>query len=284
MSAEHSPTFRRRLLARELRKLRAERNMTTAQVAEAMDVGQPWISRIETGTRGIQIKDLKYLLDVYDVLDGEYRDNLLTLAREARQRGWWHAYRDVLPPRYAEYIGLEAEAAEILKFEALSVPGLLQTEDYARSMMLDGFTEITESEIERRIEVRMARQSILTGERPPRLWVIIDEAVLRRCVGGHTVMREQLNQMIEVAKLPKVTIQVIPFGSGAHPGTAGSFAIIRFAEATDPIPYIETIAGDLYLERQSEVETCTLSWSFLTAKAISPQQSLAMIADVAKEY
>jgi transcriptional regulator with XRE-family HTH domain len=264
--------------------LRAERAMTTAQVAECMDVRQPWISRIETGTRGIQIKDLKHLLDVYEVAAGEYRDKLLTLAREARQRGWWHAYRDVLPPRYAEYIGLEAEATEILKFEALSVPGLLQTEDYARSMMLDGFTEITEGEIERRIEVRMARQSILTGERPPRLWVVVDEAVLRRRVGSRTVMRDQLDHVIEVAKLPKVTIQVIPFDSGAHPGTAGSFTIIRFAEAADPIPYIETIAGDLYLEKQNEIDTCTLSWSFLTAKAIGPQQSLSVIADVAKEY
>ncbi|MCW2915786.1 MAG: Transcriptional regulator, y4mF family [Actinomycetia bacterium] len=284
MPGEHSPTFRRRLLARELRKLRNERELTTAQVAELMDVRQPWISRIETGTRGIQIKDLKQLLGVYEVPCGEYRDKLLDFAREARQRGWWHAYRDVLPPRYAEYIGLEAEAAEIHNFEGLSVPGLLQTEDYAHSMFQGGLTEISESEIDRRVEVRMARQALLTKDNPPRLWAIMDEAALRRCVGGSAVMRAQLLHIIEVAKLPRVTVQILPLSAGAHPGTAGSFAIVRFAESADPVPYIETIAGDLYLEKQDEVRTCTLAWSFLTAKAIDPQESLALIAEVAKEY
>lgn len=284
MPAEHSPTFRRRLLARELRKLRTDRGLTTAQVAERMEVGQPWISRIETGTRGIQVKDLRQLLDLYQVPEGEYRQKLIGLARDARQRGWWHAYRDVLPPRYAEYIGLEAEAAEIHNFEALSVAGLLQTEDYAHAMFREGLTEISESEIDRRVEVRMARQTLLTRDDPPRLWVVMDEAALRRCVGGPEVMRAQLLRIIEVAKLPRVTVQVIPLAAGAHPGTAGSFAIVKFAESADPVPYIETIAGDLYLEKPAEVQTCTLAWSFLTAKAISPQESLALIAEVAKEY
>lgn len=284
MPAEHSPTFRRRLLAHELRKLRTSRGLTTSKVADLMEVRQPWISRIETATRGIQVKDLRQLLDLYEVPQGEYRDKLISLAREARQRGWWHAYRDVLPPQYAEYIGLEAEAAEIHNFEALSVPGLLQIEDYARAMFLEGLTEISESEIDRRVEVRMARQAFLTRDDQPRLWVAMDEAALRRRVGGPAVMRAQLLHIIEAAKLPRVTVQIIPFAAGAHPGTAGSFAIIRFAESADPVPYIETVAGDLYLERATEVHSCTLSWSFLTAKAISPQESLALIADIAKEY
>jgi transcriptional regulator with XRE-family HTH domain len=283
VSTEHSPTFRRRLLARELRKLRNERRLTTAQVAALMDVGQPWISRIETGTRGIQIKDLKMLLDVYEVPAGEYREKLISLAREARQRGWWHDYRDVLQSSYAEYIGLEAEAAEINNFEPSAVPGLLQTAAYARAMILGGLSEIGESEVERRVEVRMARQAILTRDDPPRLWFIVDEAALRRRVGGREVMREQLAHLIEVAKLPKVTIQVIPLDAGAYPGTAGSFAIIRFAESADPVPYIETVAGDLYVEKLDEIEACTLVWAFLTAKAIGPQESIAMIADIMKE-
>jgi transcriptional regulator with XRE-family HTH domain len=283
MPAQHSPTFRRRLLAGELRKLRNDRNLTTARVAELMDVQQPWISRIETSTRGIQIKDLKRLLDVYEVPAGEHREKLIALAQEARQRGWWHAYRDVLPPRYAEYIGLEAEADEIHNFEPLSVPGLLQTEGYARAIIEGGLTEISQSEIDRRVEVRMARQQLLTKEDPPRLWMVMDEAAIRRRVGGPTVMREQLVKIIDIAKLPRATVQVIPFDAGAHPGTAGSFAIVRFSESADPVPYIETVAGDLYLERPTEVQTCTLTWSYLTAKALGPQESVAMIAEAAKE-
>ena len=284
MPEEPSPTFRRRLLARELRKLRNERGLTNAQVADGMDVRQPWISRIETGVRGIQVKDLKRLLDLYGVEPGDYRDKLVSLAREARQRGWWHAYRDVLPPRYAEYIGLETEADEICNFEPLSVPGLLQTEDYARAMIAGGLGEMTESEVERRVEVRVARQSIMTKSPPPRLWFIIDEAALRREVGGGPVMRAQLLHILDQAKLPRVKVQVLPLTAGAHPGTAGSFAVIRFAQATDPVPYIETIAGDLYLERPEEIKTCSLAWSFLTAKAIGPDESLALIAKVAEEY
>lgn len=284
MPEEHSPTFRRRLLARELRKLRSERGLTNQQVAEGMDVRQPWISRIETGARGIQVKDLKRLLDLYGVEPGDYRDKLVSLAREARQRGWWHAYRDVLPPRYAEYIGLEAEADEIHNFEPLSVPGLLQTEDYARSMIAGGLGEMTESEVERRVEVRTARQSIMSKNPPPRLWFVIDEAALHRQVGGRAVMRTQLRHILVQAKLPRVKVQVLPLAAGAHPGTAGSFAIIRFAETSDPVPYIETIAGDLYLERPEEIRTCNLAWSFLTAKAIGPEESLALIAKVAEEY
>ncbi|MFD0903024.1 helix-turn-helix domain-containing protein [Actinomadura sediminis] len=283
MSREHSPTFRRRLLARELRKIRHDRQLTNAQVAEAMDVRQPWISRIETGARGIQVKDLKRLLDVYGVEPGDYRDKLIGLAKEARQRGWWHAYRDVLPPQYAEYIGLEAEASEVLNFEPLSVPGLLQTADYARAMMSGTLTEMSEEEIERRVEVRMARQTLLTETPSPRLWFIIDEAALRRLVGGPEVMRAQLRHILDRAKLPRVKVQVLPLAAGAHPGTAGSFAIIRFAETSEPIPYIETIAGDLYLEKPEEIRTCNLAWSFLTAKAIGPAESLDLISRVAEE-
>jgi transcriptional regulator with XRE-family HTH domain len=286
MPSEHSATFQRHLLGRELRRLREAASMTSEDVARQMELSSiSWAGRIEKGERGIQIRDLRRLLDLYGVTDGERREELLELARGAKKPNWWDGYKRFLPPTYAKYIGLEAGAAEIHIFQPLSVPGLLQTTAYARAQYENRLSEIEDEEVERRVEVRIKRQEILDKAEPPRLWAIIDEAALLRQVGGPEVMREQLNHMLKMARRKRITIQVLPFVLGAHPGTASSMNIIEFADKrTDPVPYIETVAGELYLQKKVDIETCTLTWQYLSAKAASPEDSIKIIRTRAKEY
>jgi Domain of unknown function (DUF5753) len=191
---------------------------------------------------------VRALLELYGVT-GPERNGLIQLARDARQPGWWHSFRDVLPNPYEVYIGLEAGAAAIRNFEPVVVPGLLQTEDYARAAFRNGPRELDRDDVERRVEVRMARQKILTRADRPRLWAVIDEAVIRRVVGGPEVMRGQLRHLIDGAGQGRTTIQVVPYSAGAHAGTTGPFVILQFPEPTDPaVVYVETLAGDIYLD------------------------------------
>ena len=286
MPSEHSATFQRHLLGRELKRLREAASMTTEDVAREMELASiSWAGRIEKGTRGIQIRDLRRLLDLYGVTDEERRGELLELARGAKKPNWWDGYRKFLPPTYAKYIGLEAGATEIHDFQPLSIPGLLQTEQYARAQYENRLTEISDEEVERRVEVRMRRQSVLDAHEPPRLWAIVDEAALLRQVGGPEVMREQLAHLVKMSRRKRVTIQILPFRLGAHPGTASSLIIIEFADKrTDPVPYVETVAGDLYLQKKSDIDTCTLTWQYLSAKAASPEDSIKIIKARAEEY
>jgi len=213
---------------------------------------------------------------------GAERDGLIQLTREARQPGWWHSFRDVLPNPYEVYIGLEAGAASIRNFEPVVVPGLLQTEDYARATFRNGPRELDHDEVERRVEVRMARQEILSREDRPRLWAVIDEAVIHRLVGGVSVMRGQLRYLAEAAEQGKTTIQVVPYRAGAHAGTTGPFVILDYAEASDPdVVYVETLAGDIYLEERSDVNRYTLAFDRLVAAALHPDESVQLIGRLA---
>jgi hypothetical protein len=221
------------------------------------------------------------LLELYGVT-GPERDGLIQLTREARQPGWWHSFRDVLPNPYEVYIGLEAGAASIRNFEPIVVPGLLQTADYARETFRNGPIELDPEEVERLLEVRLARQQILTRDDRPRLWAVIDEAVIHRAVGGPEVMRGQLQHLADAARQGKTTVQVVPYRAGAHAGTTGPFVILDYAEVNDPaVVYVETLAGDIYLEERSDVDRYTLAFDRLVAAALHPDDSVQLIEHLA---
>ena len=278
---EQNPTLRARRLALELLRRREAAGLTREEAARQLEWSTSTIFRIETGRSRPQPGNVRVLLELYGV-SGPERDGLIRLAREARQPGWWHSFRDVLPNPYEVFIGLEAGAASIRNFEPVVVPGLLQTEEYARQMSRGGPRELDRDDIERRVQVRMERQRILGREDRPRLWAVIDEAVIRRVVGSPEVMREQLRHVIECAEQGKTTLQVVPFSAGAHAGTTGPFVIIDFPEPTDPaVVYVETLAGDLYLEERADVDRYTLAFDWLLAVALYSDDSMRLVQQAA---
>jgi transcriptional regulator with XRE-family HTH domain len=264
--------------------LREERELTIEQLIEL--AGGDWsastISRWETGDRRIRPIDLRVLLDIYEV-QGEQREALLTLAREARQKGWWHSHAAAIPGWFEVFIGLESEAASIRVYEAELVHGLLQTPDYYRAFLRAAPAAATRDEIERMIAVRTARQERLTGDEPPEYWAVFNEAVIRRAVGGDETMRAQLEHVVEMAALPHVQVQVLPYGAGAHPAMDGSFKILGFPDDDPSVVYLENQTGSLYLETTPEIERYTLMFHHLIAKALDPDESRALIAKVAAE-
>jgi transcriptional regulator with XRE-family HTH domain len=277
-----NPTLRGRRLAMELLRRREATGMSREEVARQLEWSTSTIFRIETGRSRPQPGNVRTLLELYGVTGAE-RDGLIQLTREARQPGWWHSFRDVLPNPYEVYIGLEAGAASIRNFEPVVVPGLLQTADYAREIFRNGPRELEREDVERRVEVRLARQEILGREDRPRLWAVIDEAVIHRVVGSVSVMREQLRHLVESAQKGKTTIQVVPYRAGAHAGTIGAFVILDFPEATDPdVVYVETLAGDMYLEERSDVNRYTLAFERLLAASLHPDDSVQLIERLAR--
>jgi Domain of unknown function (DUF5753)/Helix-turn-helix domain len=278
-----SPTLRRRRLSAELRTLRADAGLTAVEVDRQLDWTEGKLARMERGVwQRPSPHDIERLLDLYEVTDERHRHHLITLARQGRARGWWHPYREMLSERYSTYIGLEAEAASVLAFEGLMIPGLLQTDDYARALLLGGPSELGQDEIDKRVEIRTARQQLLLREQDPlRLVAVMDEAVLHRLVGGSDIMREQLRRLLELAELPKVTLQVLPYGIGAHPGTGGPFTILEFPEPQDPdAVYVENIAGELLVEDPQDVARFKLAFQRLGGVALNPTDSIAMIRDL----
>jgi len=286
MPVRPSPTVRGRRLRYELRRLREERGLTIEQVSELSsgDLRPPTISRWETGERRIRPTDLRVLLDIYQV-QAEQREVLLALAREARERGWWQSYSSAAVPEWFQvYVGLEAEAAFVHEYSAELVPGLLQTADYYRAFMQASPPAGNEDEIERLITVRTRRQERLTSDDSMTLWAVLNEAVIRRVVGGAATMRAQLQHVAEMAKLTNVSVQVLPYRAGAHPAMDGSFIVLGFPEASDPdVVYLESQAGSLYLEEPSPVRRYTLMFDHLIAKALDPDESRRLIAQVAEE-
>jgi transcriptional regulator with XRE-family HTH domain len=283
MPPRPSPTVRRRRLRYELRRLRAEHGLTIEQVQEASggDIKAPSISRWENGERSIRPADLRLLLDIYDI-HGDQREALLTLARQARERGWWQSYASAIPEWFQVYLGLEAEASLIREYAAELVPGLLQTASYASAFLHAPPAPAAEDELTRRITVRMARQERLTGEDPPEYWTVLNEAVIRRPVGGPEVMREQLARLAELAALPHVNIQILPFAAAEHAAMEGSFSTLGFPEPGDPgVVYMDSKAGSLYLEQPAEIDHYARMFSHLVAKALDPDQSRRMITQAA---
>ncbi|WP_217206561.1 helix-turn-helix transcriptional regulator [Streptomyces sp. AC550_RSS872] len=283
MASNVNPTVRRRRLGQELRRLRELKGMTAEEVAERLLVSQSKISRLENGRRSISQRDVRDLCGVYEVEDHRIVDSLMQMAKDSRQQGWWHTFGDI---PYSVYIGLETDAASLRVYDPQVVPGLLQTKQYAEALIAGALPETASTEIEKRVQVRMRRQErISTEENPLRLWTVLDEAALRRVVGNRSLMRDQLEQLVEQSQLPHVTVQVIPFDMGAHPGLNGQYAILEFPDAADSsVVYIEGVTSDLYLEKANDVQKYSVMYEHLRAQALNVDQSRQFIADIAKEY
>jgi transcriptional regulator with XRE-family HTH domain len=285
MPARSSPTVKRRRLAAELRRYREAAGLTIDEVAERLEWSTAKISRAENARVTVLPRDVKFLLSTYGLSDhDDVWDVLLTLARESRQRGWWQQYGEAIPGWFEVYVGLEAEAATVHGYDPEFVPGLLQTEEYARAIHRAALVNATDDEIEQRVKVRMARQRLLTSDDAPQIWLILNEAVIRREVGGRAVMREQLERLTEASKLTNITLQVVPFDAGAHPAMDGGFSLLGFPEPADPnIVYIEYHTGALYLEKTQEVTRYTMAFDHLRASALPVAASRALIARVARD-
>jgi len=278
-----NPTVRRRRLGQELRRLRELKGMTAEEVAERLLVSQSKISRLENGRRSISQRDVRDLCGVYEVEDHRIVDSLMQMAKDSRQQGWWHSFGDI---PYSVYIGLETDAASLRVYDPQVVPGLLQTRQYAEALIAGALPETAAADIEKRVQVRLRRQERITApENPLRLWTVMDEAALRRVVGNRSLMRDQLEHLVEQSQLPHVTVQVIPFDMGAHPGLNGQYAILEFPDAADSsVVYIEGVTSDLYLEKANDVQKYSVMYEHLRAQALNPDQSRQFIADIAKEY
>jgi transcriptional regulator with XRE-family HTH domain len=283
MGTEHSPTVRRRRLALELRRLREAARLTCEEVAEHLECSASKISRVETGRVSVSPRDVRDMLELYGVA-AEQRESLVQLARDSRQKGWWHAYSDTMQPQMATYIGLESAASEIRIYEVSLIPGLLQTEDYARAVIRAGMVNSPAEDIERRVSLLMARQPAVVRDDPPKVWAVLDEAALRRRVGGSGLMRLQLEHLLAQAALPNVAVQVIPFAGGAHPAMGRPFIILVFPERVDTdVVYLEDLTSALYLEDVAEVDRYNVFFNHLRATALSFDDSAALITSVLKE-
>jgi transcriptional regulator with XRE-family HTH domain len=277
----HSPTVRRRRLAAELRRLRDRARLTIDDVAEKLECSSSKISRIETGHVGVNPKDARALLRLYGVTDDQL-EALVQLSKEASRKGWWHAYNEVFT---GAFVGLEAEASSLRAYQALLVPGLVQTRDYMRAVIQSARPGASAAEVEKRVKARLARQQLLTDADPPRFWAVMDEAVLCRSVGGAAVMHAQLDALAERATLPHVTLQVLPFAAGAHAGMEGPFLILGFPEPADPdVVYVDNTTAGIYVEDPAEVLRYTLMFDHLRAAALSPDETLTKIVDTADRF
>jgi transcriptional regulator with XRE-family HTH domain len=271
-----SPTALRILLGARLRRLREARQMTPEEAGYVIRASHSKISRLETGRVSFKDRDIVDLLTLYGVTDEAQREELRGLASRANRPGWWHDYADMLASWFEDYLGLEEAAVQIRTYEAQFVPGLLQTEDYASAVILLEYSN--PKEISRRVSLRLARQAILSGPDPTSLWAALDEAVLRRPIGGVRAMRAQLTHLIEMAQQPNVTIQILPFTTGGHAAAGGSFSVLHFAE--DDLPdmvYLEQLSSAQYLDRQDVVGTYIEVLDRLRVEAATPADSLKML-------
>lgn len=276
-----SPTIRARRLRRELRRLRDRTGHTADGVAKTLGWHRSKVIRFELGHTRVMPKDMQALLDLYGAT-AEERASLTALLRQSRQKGWWSAYGDVLPD---DYVGFEAEAASISTFECLYVPGLLQTEEYVRAIVKAGRCIADQDEVDRVVAARLARKALLSRDEPPLLWVVLDEAVLRRVVGGPKVMRGQLRRLAEACELSTMEIQILPFGSGAHAAMGGAFTLLDYADAfLDPtVVYLSNDTSTLLLEEDRQVARYRLMFDHVRAKALDPDRSADFVAQVVAE-
>jgi transcriptional regulator with XRE-family HTH domain len=283
MAGTPNPTVKRKRLGIELRRLREEAGLTCEQVGDQLGYSGTRISRIETGKISAKPGDVHELLEVYGVI-GPAADALVQLARDARKKGWWHTYGMNLPEWFQAYVGFEAEAATFRDFQPLYIPGLLQTEDYARAVLQAAPVPGTPEEIDRQVTVRMARQGILASGSPPELWFVISETALRVHVGSPEVMRAQLEHLAQLAERPNVTIQILPFAAAAHVNPITGFRLLGFPDPKDPtVVYIEHLTGALFLEREDEIRRYTVVFDHLRAEALGKGASVDLIRRTAGE-
>ncbi|MEV0402281.1 helix-turn-helix transcriptional regulator [Actinoallomurus sp. NPDC050550] len=278
MQSRRRPTLRLRRLAAEMRRRREEAGLTQDEVFEQTSINPATLYRVENAISRPQLRTLRALLDLYGVND-ERTAYLLTLLRESDQRGWLETIGIDLPERLTTYVEFEDEARIVWNYQPSFVPGLLQTEAYARAIVHGLMPEASRAAVDSRVAVRMHRQRLLTRENPLRFWTIMSEGALRHRVGGSDVMREQMTRILEAADAPNVTMQVIPFDAGAHPGMLGSFAVLRFGQEDLPdVVYVDSMAGDLFLDQSADVERCASTFEYLRAVALSPEASAAFVA------
>jgi len=275
---------RRILLGSQLRRLREAKGITREDAGYTIRASESKISRMELGRVSFKERDVTDLLSLYGVEDETERSALLSLVREANQAGWWHSFSDAMPNWFQTYVGLEEASALIRLYEVQFVPGLLQTEDYMRSLMTLNRPNLDRGEVDRRINVRMHRQKLIEDAEGPRLWAIVDEAALRRPVGGPTVMRAQIQRLIEAADMPNVILQVMPFRFGGHAAESGAFTILRFPEQDLPdVVYLEQLTSALYLDKRDDVDQYLQVMERLSVDSQTPGSSVELLSEMLKE-
>jgi Domain of unknown function (DUF5753)/Helix-turn-helix domain len=279
--ARGGPTVLRIMLGTQLRRLREASDITPDQAGYEIRGSRSKISRLEHGRVGFKERDVEDLLTLYGMTDPQVRAGMLALARRANTPGWWARYHDIIPDWLEPYLGLETAASLIRCFELQFVHGLFQTEDYARAVTALGFGPRAADEVERRVRLRMQRQEVLTSPDPPRVWFVIDEAALRRPIGGRPVMRAQMKHLLDVASLPHITLQVVPFQHGGHAGAGGAFTILRFAAPDLPdVVYLEQLTSALYLDDRKDVDHYLEVMNRLSAEAHTPAATTRFLKEI----
>ncbi|MBC9718456.1 helix-turn-helix domain-containing protein [Streptomyces sp. TRM66268-LWL] len=283
MAAASGPTVRGRQLGSELRRLREQAGKKIEDVAEHLECSMSKISRVETGKAPIKARDVRDLLHWFGVEDEAQVEAVMQIHKDAQQQGWWAHYEEVLPSGMATYAGLESDARILRSYEPIFVHGLLQTEDYAKAVI--GAVRPSElEEIERLVRFRKERQERLTSKSNPLdLWVVVEEAALRRPVGGKEAMRAQIEYLIEQVALPNVTMQIMPTAKGAHIAMAGTFSLLEFEPQTPTVVYVDSIAGNVYLEKERDVRKFIQTFDLVRAAAPDPQETPAILEDLAEE-
>jgi hypothetical protein len=274
----------RMMLGSQLRRFREAAGITPDAAGWHIRSSRSKISRMENGRVGFKDRDVRDLLMLYGVTDSQVTSAMLALAGQAQTQEWWAQFGDILPSWFEPYLGLEASASRIRSFDLQFVHGLFQTGAYARAVTTIGRRGVSPDELDRRVAVRMKRQELLTAAKPPRVWSVVDEAALRRPVGGVTVMRAQLRWLAEVAELPNVTLQVVPFAAGGHDAAGGSFTILRFTEPAVPdVVYIEQLTGAIYLEKPAATDHYLDIMNRLSATSLSPAQTIPFLENLSRE-
>ncbi|WP_144123746.1 helix-turn-helix domain-containing protein [Catellatospora sichuanensis] len=278
------PTVLRMLLGAQLRRLRESRGISREDAGWQIRASESKISRMELGRVGFKERDVADLLTHYGVTDEAEREAMAALARQANEPGWWHQYGDVYPAWFQSYLGLESAAQVIRTYEVQFVPGLLQTADYARAVIMLGHGGKPEPEVSRRVELRMTRQQILHRQHPPHLWAVVDEAALRRPVGGRAVMRSQIAALLKSTKQPKVTLQVMTFDKGGHAFSSGAFSLLRFPDHDLPdVVYLQQLTSALYLDKREDVEQYVAVMEQLCVDAAPPQETPAILEGILRD-
>jgi len=280
------PTALRMILGRQLQALREKAEMSVDEAAEAIYSSPFTIRRMERAEGGFKPLTVKSLLIAYGVTSADQIEAFLALCRDASKPGWWHSFGDVLPDWFRTYVGLEEAAALIRGYEPHWVPGLLQTEDYARASVRTGFPDAPDSEVDRRVTLRLARQQILARPKPPRLWIVMDETALRRPVAttGPAIMRAQIDRLVEAVERPGITVQVLPFSAGLHPAMHGLFYLLRFPDKEMPdIVYGESISSSFYLDKPREVAVYLEVLDRISAQSVPADSTVAVLRAIRKE-
>ncbi|GGL19949.1 transcriptional regulator [Sphaerisporangium melleum] len=278
------PTALRILLGSQLRRLREERQISREEAGHHIRGSESKISRMELGRVGFKERDVADLLSFYGVGDGDARAAVMELLEKANEPGWWHRFNDLLPSWFQAYVGLEEAASRIRTYEVQFIPGLLQTKEYARAVITAGAAGVGAAEIARRVDLRMERQRVLDRVGAPVFWAVIDEAALRRPIGGAEVMRGQLQHLIELMRQPNITIQVMPFSYGGHSAEGGAYSIMRFEDTELPdVVYVEQLASALYLDKREEVDRYSEVMERLCAASTTPESTVDILQKIISE-